>query len=157
MTTPPRTQAPIRHTVTVPLDRAAAFDLFTAGFDRWWPREHHIGEPEMDKAIIEPFAGGRVYEIGVDGSECQWGTVTAWDPPSGFTAAWQLTAQWTFDPDLSRASEYEVTFTEVDAGTEVVVEHRHLERHGEQAAAIDAAVNGPGGWPDLIKIYAGLA
>jgi len=45
----------------------------TADFDRWWPREHHIGSADLGEAALEPRAGGRWYERDVDGAECGWG------------------------------------------------------------------------------------
>ena len=55
-------------TVGVPVDRA--FHVFTESFNTWWPREYHIGQTEMTDAILEPREGGRWYERGEDGSEC---------------------------------------------------------------------------------------
>jgi uncharacterized protein YndB with AHSA1/START domain len=66
--------------VNAPIERA--FDVFTAKFDTWWPRTHHIGEVEPFEAILEPRAGGRYYERGADGSECEWGEVLEFDPPT---------------------------------------------------------------------------
>jgi len=70
MTSPISTETSVRKTVTVnaPIDRA--FDVFTSGFDSWWPRSHHIAKVDMAEAILEPRAGGRWYERGADGSEC---------------------------------------------------------------------------------------
>ena len=61
-----------RATVTVECSQAHAFDVFTTGFNRWWNRAHHIGTADLDEAIMEPRTGGRWYERGVDGSECEW-------------------------------------------------------------------------------------
>jgi len=43
----------VRKTVTVEAPQERAFDVFTAGFDSWWPRGHHIGEADMAEAVIE--------------------------------------------------------------------------------------------------------
>jgi hypothetical protein len=64
-----------RKSLTVDASIAHAFAVFTTGFDGWWPRAHHIGKADLLAAVIEPHAGGRWYEKGVDGSECDWGTV----------------------------------------------------------------------------------
>jgi hypothetical protein len=153
-----QTLAPVHHSVVVALDPERAFDLFTAGFDSWWPREHHIGTEEMATAVIEPREGGRVYEIGEAGGECDWGKVTTWDPPARFVVAWQLNGSWQYDPDLEHASEYEVTFTAgADGGTVVELEHRHFERHGADGSAVQGGVRGPDGWADLLGRYADQA
>lgn len=149
---------PVRHEVVVELDAAEAFKLFAEGYDTWWPREHHIGDEEMATAVIEPRQGGRVFEIGVSGSECNWGTVLVWDPPRRLVVGWQLNGRWEYDPDIDHASEYEVTFTPLgDGGTSVRLEHRHFERHGDDGRGIQMAVDGPNGWPGLLKIYAAKA
>src|SRR5215510_9397171 len=124
-------QTTVHKTVTVKADVAHAFDVFTAGFDTWWPRSHHIGKKPLQKAVIEPRVGGRCFGREADG-ECQWGTVTTWDPPNRLVIAWQIDPSWQFDPDLAHASEVEVRFT-AEAGemTRVDLEHRHLERHGK--------------------------
>ena len=63
---------PVRHTVVVPLAADAALSMFASDFNTWWPG-HHIGEADLDAAIIEPKAGGRWYERGTYGIECDWG------------------------------------------------------------------------------------
>jgi hypothetical protein len=36
--------APVRRTLTVRAPQARAFEVFTAGFGRWWPAGHSIGK-----------------------------------------------------------------------------------------------------------------
>src|SRR5215471_6246843 len=95
----------LNRTVTVKADVEHAFDVFTDGFDTWWPRSHHVGKKPLQKAVIEPRVGGRCFGRETDGNECQWGTVTAWEPPRRLVIAWQLDANFQFDPDLAKASE----------------------------------------------------
>ena len=80
MSTTPSVPA-IRGTVTVAVPLERAFRVFTDSLGTWWPSEYHIGQAEMAEAVLEPRAGGRWYERGVDGSECDWGRVLAWEPP----------------------------------------------------------------------------
>jgi len=151
---------PVRYAVTVPLPADRAFALFTEGYNSWWPG-HHIGTAEMAEAVLEPRAGGRYYERGVDGSECEWGKVLACDPPRRIVVAWQITTkadEWVYDPDLSHASEFEVNFREQpDGQTRVELEHRNIERHGPGAVGIQQGVAGPGGWPGILDSYAKIA
>lgn len=151
---------PVRHAVTVPLPADQAFALFTEGYNRWWP-SYHIGKAELAEAVLEPRAGGRYYERGVDGSECEWGKVLACDPPHRIVLAWQITARedgWGYDPDLSHASEVEVTFREQpDGQTRVELEHRNIGRHGPGAAGIYQGVGAPGGWRGILDNYAKVA
>ena len=145
----------VRKTVTVEASQERAFDVFTAGFDRWWPRGHHVGEAEMAEAIIECREGGRAYERGVDGSECDWGRVLVFDRPNRIVVSWQLGSDWKYDPDESKASEYEARFIpDGDNRTRVEFEHRNIERHGDGAQKIYDAVNSEGGWTGLLKLFA---
>ena len=152
--------APVRCAVTVPLSPERAFALFTEGYHSWWPG-HHIGTAELAEAVLEPRTGGRYYERGVDGSECDWGTVLACDPPYRILVTWQITARggdWVYDPDPSHASEFEVTFVpQPDGQTRVELEHRHIERHGEGAAGIHAGISSEGGWAGILESYATVA
>jgi len=154
------TLTPVRYAVTVPLSAERAFALFTDGYNSWWPG-HHIGTSDMAEAVLEARTGGRYYERGVDGTECDWGTVLACEPPRRIVVAWQINeagGNWLFDPDVSHASEFEVTFhPQADGQTRVELEHRHIERHGDGAAGIHAGVSGPGGWRGIMDGYAKVA
>ena len=153
-TTLPGADAVVRQSVTVNADVERAFRVFTAEFDSWWPRSHHIGKSPMTKAIIEGFVGGRCYSEQEDGSECPWGQVTAWEPPTRFVFAWQITHEWGYEPDLLKSSEVEIRFSPVgDGTTRVDLEHRHFERHGAGGASMKTAVESPNGWSDLLKMY----
>jgi uncharacterized protein YndB with AHSA1/START domain len=147
--------APVRKSIFVEAPPAHAFDVFTAGIGRWWPKTHKIGDVDLDKPIIEPRNGGRWYQVGVDGSECDIGTVEAWEPPSRLVLIWQLTAEFEFDADL--VTEVEVLFTREGDGTRVDLEHHHLERLGETAEKMREAVDSPGGWSGLLQLFAEAA
>lgn len=153
MTTTPQAVS-VQRSVTVKAGLERAFNVFTESFDTWWPRSHHIGKKPLQKAVIESRAGGRCYGREADGNECQWGTVTAWEPPSRLVIAWQIDPSWQFDPDLSHASEVEVRFTAEAGGmTRVDLEHRHLERHGKDFEKVRVGVAGPGGWGGLLQMF----
>jgi uncharacterized protein YndB with AHSA1/START domain len=144
--------APVRKSIFVDAPQDRAFDIFTSGIGRWWPKSHKIGPADLDRPIIEPEAGGRWYELDVDGSECEIGKVAVWEPPARLVLIWQLTPEFTFDPDLT--TEVEVLFTPERTGTRVELEHRDLERMGDKAAAMRETVSGPGGWPTLLQLFA---
>ncbi len=155
MTTTPQAQATtVQRSVMVKADVEHAFDVFTAAFDTWWPRSHHIGKKPLQKAVIESQVGGRCFGREADGTECQWGTVTTWDPPNRLVIAWQIDPNWQFDADLSRASEVEVRFTAEAGGmTRVALEHRNLERHGKDFEKVRVGIAGPGGWSSLLQTF----
>jgi uncharacterized protein YndB with AHSA1/START domain len=139
-------------TVNAPIERA--FRIFTESFTTWWPADYHIGEADMAEAIIEPREGGRWYERGVDGSECDWGHVLAWEPPHRLVVTWQINGQWQYDPDPEHASEIEVRFTPDGSDqTTVELEHRLIHRlvGGE---AIRDSISGGDGWSAVLAHFA---
>jgi uncharacterized protein YndB with AHSA1/START domain len=144
--------APVRKSVHVAASPDRAFEVFTGGIGRWWPKSHKIGQADLDRPVIEPRAGGRWYELDVDGAECELGKVAVWEPPARLVLVWQLTPEFKYDPDL--ITEVEVTFTAEGDGTRVDLEHRDLERMGEKAEAMRETVSGPGGWPALLQLFA---
>src|SRR5258708_415180 len=144
--------APVGCSVTVRAAQSRAFEVFTSGFGRWWKRTGHgIGKSPLRTAIIEPFAGGRWYEIGEDDTETDWGRVLAWEPNSRLLLAWQIGADWQFHADL--VTEVEILFKpEGPLLTRVDLEHRHLDRLGEHAQSFRDAVGSPKGWAGKLDV-----
>jgi hypothetical protein len=142
---------PVRKRIRVNIAPARAFDIFTAGMRRWWRADYSINRSPIKDIIMEPRAGGRWFERGEDGSECQWGKVLAWEPPGRLLLAWQITAQWQFDPNFR--TELEVRFTADGAGTLVELEHR-LEGYGAAAAQVREIFDGPEAWMSLLERFA---
>jgi len=146
---------PVRKTIRVQAPAARAFEVFTAGMFRWWPATHSINPTKAPIAeiVMEPRTGGRWYERGADGSECDWGRVLQWEPPRRVVLAWQIDAAWKFDPAL--LTEVEIRFEAQGAGvTEVSLEHRKLEALGETAEGMRAMVDSASGWSELLERYA---
>jgi uncharacterized protein YndB with AHSA1/START domain len=144
----------VRKSVLVAAPLALTFEVFTARIDTWWPMaSHHIGQAECVAVVIEPRAGGRWFERGADGSECDWGVVIAWEPPQRVLLAWQLDAQWKFNPDFR--TEVEVRFTAVDdSTTKVELEHRGLEAYGTLAGRMHETFASPNGWNGMLEHFA---
>jgi uncharacterized protein YndB with AHSA1/START domain len=148
----------VRRTITVAASQERAFEVFTAQFGRWWPKEYHIGEAERADFVLEPKSGGRWYEVGVDGKACATGRVTAFEPPRRLVLAWQLDERWQYDPDPTHASEVEVRFVALGpAETRVELEHRGFERHGAGAGGVRAGIEAPSGWTFVLERYANHA
>jgi uncharacterized protein YndB with AHSA1/START domain len=146
----------VRFQIAVHATIERAFATFTEGFDGWWPRSHKIGKADLARAVLEPRAGGRWYEIDVDGSECEWGRVLAWEPPHRVVLSWRVNGRFELETDPARASEIEVRFTAVGPKeTRVDLEHRHIERH-EAGAELAKGVSGAGGWPSILAGYASV-
>jgi len=139
--------------VEVPLDRA--FRVFTEDFDRIKPRDHNMLEVDIAESVFEPRVGGRVYDRGVDGSECQWARVLAYEPPDRIVFSWDIDPQWQIETDQERTSEVELRFTaDGPERTRVELEHRHLDRHGDGWEGMRAGVEGDQGWPLYLGRYA---
>jgi uncharacterized protein YndB with AHSA1/START domain len=145
----------IRTDVVVDAPRERAFRVFTEQFDQVKPREHNLLGVDIAESVFEPRAGGRVYDRGVDGSECQWGRVLAYEPPDRIVFSWDITPHWQLEPDLDRTSEVEVRFiAETPERTRVELEHRHLDRHGDGWQGLREGVAGDGGWPLYLGRFA---
>jgi uncharacterized protein YndB with AHSA1/START domain len=139
--------------VNAPADRA--FRLFTERFDRIKPREHNMLAVDIAESVFEPRAGGRVYDRGVDGSECQWGRVLTYEPPDRIVFTWDISPIWQIESDLARTSEVEVRFTsDGPTRTKVQLEHRNLDRHGDGWEGMRAGVDGDQGWPLYLQRFA---
>jgi len=142
--------------VDAPIERA--FSVFTDEMGTWWPPEHHILEGQLAEMIFERREGGHVYDRGVDGSECRWARVLAYEPPNRFVISWDISTQWKLETDLEKTSEVEVRFvSEGPDRTRVELEHRNLDRHGEGWEQIRDAVGSPGGWPGGLRRFADAA
>jgi uncharacterized protein YndB with AHSA1/START domain len=149
------TIAPVRKTVRVKASQAHAFEVFTAGLDRWWPRRASIGAAAMKAMVIEPHLGGRWYEVGEDGSQATVGKILLWDPPKRFIVSWDINHRW--KPDMTVGSEVEVRFTtEGPDATLVELEHRKFEAMGAEAGA-SLRRDVDGGWPGILEGFRAAA
>jgi len=139
------------HVVEAPIERA--FSVFTEGMGSWWPPEHHIIEADLAEMVFEPREGR-----GVDGSECRWARVLAYEPPHRVVFSWDINTQWKLETDPEKTSEVEVRFVAESANqTRVELEHRNLERHGEGWEQMRDAVGSPGGWGGGLGRFADAA
>jgi hypothetical protein len=145
--------APVRKTVVVPATPQEAFEVFTAGIDRWWPKTHGIGAAPLRETVIEPFVGGRWYTKCEDGTDVVVGHVRVWQPGERFVVGWEINARWKPDARVEFASEVDVQFiADVSGGTRVELEHRDFERMG--AADGQTMRNSvDGGWPGLLELF----
>ena len=139
--------------VEAPIERA--FQVFTEGIGSWFPPEYNILAVEIAERVFEPRVGGHVYDRGIDGSECHWARVLAYEPPERVVISWDISPQWQIENELARTSEVEVRFiSEAPKRTRVELEHRHLDRHGEGWEQTRDAVGSEGGWPGCLRRFA---
>ena len=150
-------QPPVRQSIVVEVPIEHAFKVFTEDFGSFKPREHNLLAVPIAETIFEPRVGGHVYDRGVDGSECRWARVLAYEPPNRLLLTWDISPQWQIETNPDRTSEWEVRFTaETDSRTRVEIEHRNLERHGEGWEGVRCGVNGDQGWPLYLRRFQDL-
>jgi uncharacterized protein YndB with AHSA1/START domain len=139
--------------VEAPVERA--FSVFTEDIGSWWDPDHHLLEGELAEMVFEPRVGGHVYDRGVDGSECRWARVLAYEPPNRFVISWDINTSWELETDLDRTSEVEVRFIAEGADrTRVELEHRNLDRHGDGWEGMRDSVGSPDGWGAGLLLFA---
>jgi uncharacterized protein YndB with AHSA1/START domain len=137
---------PVRRSIEVEISAADAFDLYTKDVAAWWAKDHFIGKEPFVEVVMEPKVGGRYYEVAADGTECDWGQVLVWEPPTRVVTSWHIGGDWKYHPEMEKASEVEVRFIPLgELACRVELEHRHFERHdgGEMVAL---GVGAPNGW-----------
>ena len=141
--------------VEAPIERA--FKVFTEDFGSFKPREHNLLAVPIAETVFEPRVGGHIYDRGLDGSECRWARVLAYEPPKRVLLSWDISPRWQIETDPDRASEWEVRFIPETANrTHVELEHRKLERHGEGWQGVRDGVAGDQGWPLYLQRFADL-
>ena len=147
----------IRHQITVDAPVERAFTVFTEDFGSFKPREHNLLEVDIAETVFEPRAGGRLFDRGVDGSECDWARVLAYEPPTRVVISWDISPHWQVETDLDKTSEVEIRFiAEGPERTRVELEHRHLDRHLDGWQGLREGVDSVDGWPLYLRRYAEL-
>lgn len=145
---------PIRKSVVVNIGVERAFELFVNKFDAIKPREHNLLAVPIAETIFEPRVGGHIFDLGTDGTRCEWARVLAYEPPSRVVFSWDIGPTWQLESDPARTSEVEVRFVAESANrTRVELEHRHLDRHGEGWPAVADGVDGDAGWPLYLQRF----
>ena len=148
-------EASVRTQIVVDAPIARAFSVFIEQFDRIKPREHNLLEADIAETVFEAREGGRIYDRGVDGSECHWARVLAYEPPNRVVFSWDISPQWQIETDPAKTSEVEVRFvSETPERTRVELEHRNLDRHGDGWEGVREGVHGDQGWPLYLGRFA---
>jgi uncharacterized protein YndB with AHSA1/START domain/uncharacterized protein YciI len=129
--------------VIVNASLADAFAVFTDEFGNWWPVDNFSVFGAGGSVVID---GGEIVELAATGEKAHWGSITAWEPPHRLAFTWH--PGHPADRDSSRV---EVTFTDLDDQTLVVLEHSGWEAFDDPEGA---RANYGKGWPTVIAAYA---
>jgi hypothetical protein len=95
---------------------------------------------------MEPWVGGRLYEISDDGTEQVWGSVFAWSPPTGVSFTWHVGRS-----AEDRPQRIHVQFRADASGTLVRLEHGDWDIIGDDAAAMWAGYDS--GWNGVLATF----
>ena len=145
----------VRHEVVVRGTPEEAFASFTGRMDEIKPKEHNLLGSPIVSTTFEPHVGGHIVDRGEDGSECRWARVLVFEPPDRLVFSWDIGPTWQVERDPARSSEVEVRFiAETPERTRVELEHRNLDRHGENWESLRDGVASPGGWPLYLQRFA---
>ena len=146
---------PIRRSVTVRCSPEHAFRVFTERMDTWWPHGTHsraameFEGPTVESIEFQTYAGGRILEHLSDGRVLPWAEILVWEPPRRFVMAWRPHSR------PQPPTDVELTFTPVDGGTQVVLEHRGWERLTKDDADLHASYGD--GWIGTLGRFAEAA
>jgi uncharacterized protein YndB with AHSA1/START domain len=144
-----------QHSIVVEAPIERAFSVFTDGFGTFKPPEHNMLRVDIAETVFESHVGGNIYDRGVDGSECRWARVLAFEPPNRVVFSWDISPQWQIETDLDKTSEVEVRFiAEAPDRTRVELEHRNLDRHGPGWESERDGVAADQGWPLYLDRFA---
>jgi uncharacterized protein YndB with AHSA1/START domain len=153
----PTQSAVVRRQVVVEAPIEKAFSVFTDRFGDFKPPEHNLLAAPIARTVFEPHVGGHIYDRAVDGSECRWARILAYEPPDRVVFSWDIGSRWQVETDPGRTSEVEVRFVaEGPTRTRVELEHRHLDRHGPGWQSLSDGIEADDGWPLYLARFAAL-
>ena len=141
--------APVVKTIEVSCDATTAFETFTQKMTEWWPLDAHSVSAMDGKAArsvtLEPTIGGRLTEIGHDGTEHHWGTVELFEPGT------RLTLLWHIQTPVEDATKVDIKFLpQANGGTRVELTHSGWEVLGDRADQMRDGYNG--GWVNVFEV-----
>lgn len=155
--TRPEDATAVHAQITVNASLQRAFTVFTTDFGAVKPPEHNLLGVDLAETVFETHVGGNIIDRGVDGSECRWARILAYDPPHRLVISWDIDPRWQIETDQAKTSEVEVRFiAETPERTRVELEHRHLDRHGDGWTQERDVVDSGDGWMLYLDRYAVL-
>lgn len=147
----------VRRQIVVNAPISQAFEVFTERFGDFKPREHNLLQAPIAETVFEPRVGGNIYDRAVDGTECRWARILAFESPARVVFSWDISPRWQLETNPDLTSEVEVRFfAETPERTRVELEHRNLDRHGSGWESVRDGVGNEAGWPLYLQRYAAL-
>ena len=141
--------------VQAPIERA--FTVFIERFGDFKPPEHNLLGVAIAETVFEPRVGGHIYDRGVEGTECRWARILAYEPPDRVVFSRDVGPRWQLETEPDNTSEVEVRWiAETPLRTRVELEHRHIDRHGPGWEAVSDGTASDAGWPLYLARYAAL-
>lgn len=138
---------PVIKTIDVPCPPERAFDIFARDFSAWWPKAKHsvsaMGGNPAKSVTLEPKSGGRIAEIGHDGTHHDWGSVATYDPHS------RLSLLWHIGKPAEEATHVDITFAASATGTKVTLTHHGWDALGDAAQSMRDGYNA--GWVHVFE------
>jgi uncharacterized protein YndB with AHSA1/START domain len=151
------TTTTVRRQILVNAPISEAFKVFTERFGDFKPREHNLLRAPIAETVFEPRVGGNIYDRAVDGTECRWARILAFEPPDRVLFSWDISPRWQLETNADLTSEVEVRFfAETAERTRVELDHRNLDRHGAGWESVRDGVDNEAGWPLYLRRYAAL-
>ncbi len=125
----------LHKTVFVPFLPQEAFHLFVSAIGEWWPlsKDTLSGDQPDQRGIslvIEPHAGGHMFELMKDGSHKNWADVMRYKPGEDLLLCWRK------GRPVAQMTEVEVVFTPAGSSTKIDLCHRCFKRFGDEADAL---------------------
>jgi uncharacterized protein YndB with AHSA1/START domain len=109
---------PVVKTRDLPCPPEVAFALFTDRIAECWPTEtHSVAGDRVSKLVVEPLAGGHIYEVDDAGVRNDWATVVVHEAPH------RLLVEWYAGGTPDDATRLEITFTETASGCTLRLVH----------------------------------
>ena len=151
------TTTTVRRQILVNAPIREAFTVFTERFGDFKPREHNLLQAPIAETVFEPRVGGNIYDRAIDGTECRWARILAFEPPDRVVFSWDISPRWQLETNPNLTSEVEVRFVaETPQRTRVELEHRNIDRHGAGWESVRDGVDNEAGWPLYLQRYAAL-
>ena len=125
-----------------------AFGVFAEETARWWPLlTHSVFGEEAQTCLLEPYEGGRFYEVHDDGlRQSEWGRVLAWEPPH------RVALSFYAGHTAEEGTDLEVTFEPQAEGCRMALTQGGWEHRGAKAEAEREAYER--GWDEVLARYA---